>query len=138
MNSLDFIINNQFLIFPEFYTVKDLEGNEYVFIRTDDDEISSIKSVKDKTQLEAYENHIHIFDKLKRQYYKSGKEVAHLITNNLIKRLRENFPNKKFHVYLACDLKDHTIIRFHQHWDDEIPYYDVKEFTTITEYTVGF
>lgn len=37
---------------------------------------------------------------------------------------------------LDCDFSDHIIIRFYQHWKDEHPYYDVKEFTTITEYTI--
>ncbi|MBD5439234.1 MAG: hypothetical protein HDR37_11865 [Treponema sp.] len=137
MRFLDFIINFQFVIFPKFYTVKDAENNEYVFLRTKDEEIRSLSSVSDKTQLEAYENHVHLFGKVKKGYQNDAMTVANLITNNLVKELKVNFSNKKFHVYLDCDFSDHIIIRFHQHWKDEHIYYDVKEFSTITEYTIG-
>lgn len=137
MSNLDFLINFQFIIFPEFYTIKDSENNEYVFLQTEDDKINSIKSVADKTQLEAYENHIHLFGKVGKKHQSDAVKVAYLITYNLIKELKVKFPNKKFHVYLDCDFKDHTIIRFHQHWINEPPYYNVKEFSTIKEYTIG-
>ena len=52
------------------------------------------------------------------------------------KNLKINFPNKKFHIYLDCDFFDHVIIRFHQHWEDELPYYNVREFPNIEEYTI--
>ena len=60
-----------------------------------------------------------------------------MITNNLVRVLGLKFPNKKFLVYLDCDFDDHIIIRFHQIWENEFPYYDANNFSTIKEYTVG-
>ena len=70
MNKINFLIKFQYVIFPTFYTIKDLENNEYVFLKTEDDEIKILNSVKDKTQLEAYENHVHLFGKLKKNIIK--------------------------------------------------------------------
>ena len=137
MKALDFIINFKFIIFPEFYTVKDLQNNEYVFLKTNETAIDSLELVKDKTQTEAFENHVHIFGKTKRKEQEKVLEATRLIIDNLIRNLKINFPNKKFHVYLDCDFFDHVIIRFHQHWEDELPYYNVREFPNIEEYTIG-
>lgn len=138
MKIFNFFNDYQFIIFPVFYTAKDSDNNEFVFLKTEEEEISFLNSVTDKTQLEAYENHVHIFGKVKKKYQHDFFEISKLITDNLIKQLELNFPNKKFHVYLDCDFTDHIIIRFHQHWCDEHPYYNVKEFSTIKEYLVGF
>ena len=80
---------------------------------------------------------MHLFGKVRKKYQNKAFDVAKMITNNLVQELTENFPNKKFHVYLECDFSDHIIIRFHQHWENEYPYFDVKEFSTIFEYTIG-
>ena len=68
MNKFDLLLKFHYALFPTFYTIKDSEDNEYVFLKTEDDEIKILNSVKDKTQLEAYENHIHLFGKLKKKY----------------------------------------------------------------------
>lgn len=136
MDKLDFLIKFHFAVFPEFYTIKDFENNEYVFLKTEDNEIKILQSVTDKTQLEAYENHIHLFGKVKKRYQKDSLKVAQLITENLVKQLGLRFPDKKFKVYLDCDFEEHIIIRFHQVWKNELPYYNVNDFSTITEYTV--
>lgn len=137
MDNCDFIIKYHYAVFPNFYTIKDLENNEYVFLRTNDDEIKTLKTVTDKTQLEAYENHIHLFGKLKKKYQSKALKISQLITENLVNELRWRYPDKKFLVYLDCDFGDHIIIRFHQIWKNEVPYYNVNEFSTITKYTVG-
>lgn len=137
MDKLDFVFKFHFAIFPDFYTVKDSENNEYVFLKTEDNEIKSLKSVKDKTQLEAYENHIHLFGKVNKKHQKNALKISQMITNNLVRVLGLKFPNKKFLVYLDCDFDDHIIIRFHQIWENEFPYYDANNFSTIKEYTVG-
>jgi len=79
MINLDFLIQFQFVIFPEFYAVRDSEDNEYVFLRTGDDKIKSIKSVTDKTQFEAYENHVHLFGKVGKKHQGEAVKVAHFI-----------------------------------------------------------
>ena len=136
MNCFETIIELQAILFPEFYTVKDSENNEYIFLRTGDSVINSLKKVTDKTYLEAYENHFHICGKVKKSVQQIAFTSAKLITNNLIQKLKIKFPNKKFYVYLDCDFKDHIIIRFHQIWKDEDPYYDKKDFPNIEVYKI--
>lgn len=137
MKDFDFFLNFKYVIFPDFYTVKDLDDNEYVFLKTDEKKTEYLKKVADKTQLEAYENHVHLFGKLRKNKRDNAAGVAKLILENLVKQLKIKFPEKKFHVYLDCDYTDHVIIRFHQHWEDECPYYDTNEFSSIIEYTIG-
>ena len=136
MNCFETIIELQAILFPEFYTVKDTENNEYIFLKTGDSVINSLNKVSDKTYLEAYENHFHICDKVKKSVQQTAFISAKLITNNLIQQLKIKFPNKKFYVYLDCNFKEHVIIRFHQIWKDEDPYYDKKVFPNIEVYKI--
>jgi len=62
---------------------------------------------------------------------------AKLITSNLIEQLKIKFQNKKFYVYFDCNFKEHIIIRFHQIWKNEEPYYDVKDFPNMEVYKIG-
>lgn len=55
---------------------------------------------------------------------------------NLIENLKTSFPNKHFYVYLDCDFNDHIIVRFHQLWENEEPYYDVKDFPNIEVFKI--
>lgn len=136
-NLFKIITDLQDILFPEFYTVKDSENNEYVFLKTEEATIDSLKKVADKTQLEAFENHFHICGKVKKSIRQTAYASVKLITNNLIKQLKIKFPNKKFYVYLDCDFNEHIIIRFHQVWENEEPYYDVKDFPNIEVYKIG-
>ena len=38
---------------------------------------------------------------------------------------------------LDCDFSDHVIVRFHQHWENEAPFYDIDCFPNIREYKIG-
>ena len=98
--------------------------------------INSLDKVSDKTQLEAYENHIHICGKVKKRVQHTAITSAKLITKNLIENLKTSFPNKNFYVYLDCDFNDHIIVRFHQLWENEAPYYDVKDFPNIEVFKI--
>ena len=115
----------------------DSENNEYIFLKTQDSKIDSLDKVSDKTQLEAYENHIHICGKVKKRVQHTAITSAKLITKNLIENLKTSFPNKSFYVYLDCDFNDHIILRFHQLWENEAPYYNVKDFPNIEVYKIG-
>ena len=74
---------------------------------------------------------------MKKKYQNDALKVSQIITENLVKELKLQFPNKKFLVYLDCDFNEHTIIRFHQNWTNELPYYDINDFPTIKVYSVG-
>jgi len=136
MNGFKTIIELQDILFPKFYTAIDSENNEYIFLKTQDSKIDSLDKVSDKTQLEAYENHIHICGKVKKRVQYTAITSAKLITKNLIENLKTSFPNKNFYVYLDCDFNDHIILRFHQLWENEAPYYDVKDFPNIEVFKI--
>jgi len=136
MNGFKAIIELQDILFPKFYTAIDSEDNEYIFLKTQDSTINSLDKVSDKTQLEAYENHIHICGKVKKRVQYTAITSAKLITKNLIENLKASFPNKNFYVYLDCDFNDHIILRFHQLWENEAPYYDVKDFPNIEVFKI--
>ena len=50
------------------------------------------------------------------------------IAKNLLKSLISIFPDKKFVVFLEVNVNDSTIIRFHQIWENEPLYIDIKGF----------
>ena len=130
------IIELQDILFPKFYTASDSEDNEYVFLKTNDQMVKTVNKVSDKTQLEAFENHVHICGKVKKRDRQKAYTAAKLITNNLIEKLKMEFPNKKFYVYLDCNFREHIIIRFHQLWENELPYYNENDFPTIEVYKI--
>ena len=137
MKYFETIIELQDILFPKFYTVHDSENNEYIFLKTGDSTINSLSKVSDKTQLEAYENHFHICGKVKKSLQKTAYASAKLIANNLIEQLKIKFPNKQFYIYLDCNFTDHIIIRFHQFWENEEPYYDIRDFPNMEVYKIG-
>ena len=54
-------------------------------------------------------------------------EIGRAVANNLLHALGLEFPDKKFIVFLEVNVKDSTIVRFHQQWDDELPYFDLNQ-----------
>ena len=113
---------------PEFYTVKDNSGNELVFLSFGNEHLESLGGITDKTQCEAVENHVHLFEKISSKEKDSVIKFGTAIANNLLRALQCAFPDKKFIVYLSVNETDSTIVRFHQIWDNEQIYYDVTQF----------
>ena len=74
--------------------------------------------------------------KSKKRDRQKAYTAAKLITNNLIEKLKMEFPNKKFYVYLDCNFREHIIIRFHQLWENELPYYNENDFPSIEVYKI--
>ncbi|MPN04563.1 hypothetical protein SDC9_151804 [bioreactor metagenome] len=54
------------------------------------------------------------------------KKICVSIAKNLLQTLTQTFPDKKFIVYLQINNND-SIIRFHQIWNEEPLYFDVKQ-----------
>lgn len=137
MTILEKINNLLTIIYPEFYLVKDMSGNEFVLLKTDTIEDFKQITVTDKTQTEAFLNHIHLFDRVSKNDCCKLEAVGKKIAQNLFERLKSSFPQKKFVVYLEINPKDSTIIRFHQIWEDEYMFIDSSakyENTVIFEY----
>ena len=114
------------ILYPEFYTVIDNSNNELVFLKTEEKLISEPFKTEDKTQSEAFINHFHICGRVSKSEYILVEKIGKIVAYNLLERLKLSFPQKKFVVYLEINYKDSTIIRFHQLWKDEPPYFDLS------------
>ena len=119
----------------EFRTKKDTAGNEYVFYKFFDtsflDEPDTLPNLEertikgmDRTALEAVDNHIHIIDKPKKCDFDSLCRSGEKLGKMMLAKLKYDFPDKKFCVFVTIQTDETMIIRFHQQWEGEEPYYD--------------
>lgn len=106
----------------QFKTITDEKGNEYVLF--EQNSLSSIKGICDRTEFEACENHVHLFDNLKKDDFSASLNAAEVLAQALLDVLRFRFPQKHFFVYVTAHKGDSIIIRFHQKWENEEPYFD--------------
>jgi hypothetical protein len=128
MTKYSFLLKILPILFPVFYTLKDKEDNEFVFLNVGE-KLKDVSNRKiDRTQCEAIENHFHLFNKI--NAYNKGDviEIGNAISKNLLNCLNINFPQKKFIVFLEVNMKYSTVIRFHQLWNDESPYFDIHQY----------
>ena len=114
-----------------FKTILDEKGNEYVVLASTP--LDSVQRIEDKTAFEAVENHVHLLDHLKKQEFEALIPIAKTLCQTLANTLSKQYPNKKFLVYSSLTLKDSFILRFHQKWENEEPYYNPSDFNTETE-----
>lgn len=112
----------------KFKTLSDEQGNEYVLL--EENSLNTIPNVKDKTEFEAVENHVHLLHNIKKQEFDRLIPVAKTLGETLSNVLKVQFPDKKFFVYVSLHLKDSMIIRFHQKWLNEEPYYNPDDFNS--------
>ncbi len=113
----------------QFKTIKDSQGNEYVLFA--ENKLSDpIEGIEDRTAFEAVENHIHILKDIKRKEFDKLGSSAKAVGEVVFNKLQLAYPDKKFVVYVSLKLGDSMIVRFHQVWDGEEPYYDVTSFNS--------
>ncbi|MBR2901841.1 MAG: hypothetical protein IKC38_01320 [Clostridia bacterium] len=113
----------------QFKTIKDSQGNEYVLFA--ENKLSDpIEGIEDRTAFEAVENHIHILKDIKRKEFDKLGSSAKAVGEVVFNKLQLTCPDKKFVVYVSLKLGDSMIVRFHQVWDGEEPYYDVTSFNS--------
>lgn len=122
MNKYSFLVDLLPIIYPSFFLKRDQNGNEFVLLDMGQ-EFEAPLNISDKTQYEAVENHVHLFGKVREENLRFVREIATAIAENLAKVLKREFPEKSFLVFLTIDKADSTIIRFHQIWENEAPYY---------------
>ena len=108
-----------YVINPQFICVDD-----YVFLDCGNEQNES-----EKIEIEALENHVHLFENVKKCLQEEVKLISISIAQNLLKWLKNQFPNKKFVVLLELNFKDSVIVRFHQIRDNEDLYMDPKYFS---------
>lgn len=119
-----YLIGNLF----QFKTILDESGNEYVLFANS--KLSYIESVQDRTEFEASENHVHLVDKVKQKDVFDCLQIGKNIGQALLYCLLATYPQKQFVVFVSLRRNDSMILRFHQKWDNEEPYYDPSDFTS--------
>ncbi|MGI5173783.1 hypothetical protein H0R92_09300 [Treponema sp. OMZ 840] len=134
MTRIDFLEQLKPILFPKFYSVKDMQNNELIFLDCGGQKVSPGKRKIDKTQTEAFYNHVHFWDRVKAAEKEKITAFGTDIVHNLLEKLTARYKNGKFVVYLQVN-SEGAIIRFHQIWKDEPPYYDCAYFSDITEFT---
>ena len=113
--------------YPAFYTRRDPSGAEFVLLDTGDAPDSSPLSriVEDRTGYEALLNHVYLFSgPIPPQRMAKAQTMALTAARNLRDTLGRTFPGKRFAVFLTLNSED-GILRFHQLWPGEAPYYEV-------------
>lgn len=133
LTRIDFLERLKPLLFPKFYSIKDVQGNELIFLHDAAQQVSLGCKKIDKTQTEAFYNHIHFWERIKSSEKEKIRVFGTEIAYNLLEKLTLRYKNKKFVVYLDVN-SEGAIIRFHQIWKDEMPYYDCTLFPNITEF----
>lgn len=120
----------------DFKTISDEMGNEFVLFSQNRTE--PITSIKDRTEFEALENHVHLLDNIKKDEFEKLIPIAENLGSAILNSLKCRYPNKNFIVFVSICLNDSMIIRFHQKWDGEDPYYITSEFTSPKEKIISF
>lgn len=105
-----------------FKTIVDEFNNEYIVFQNSP--INAITNIQDKTEFEAVENHVHLFDNIKYKDFKQLVDIGNSLGKALLYCLQSTYPQKRFVVYVSISIKESMIIRFHQKWTDECNYYD--------------
>lgn len=119
-----------------FKTVSDEIGNEFVLFSQNNN--GPIGNIRDKTEFEAMENHVHLLDNIKRDEFDKLISIAENLGKALLNSLKSQYPQKYFMVFVSIHLHDSMIIRFHQKWDGEESYCNPSEFTSPREKVLSF
>ena len=119
-----------------FKTVTDDGGNEFVLYA--DSPIKRVERIRDRTAFEAVENHVHLIDNVKKEEFDELIPMAKALGQALLNVLKCQYPHKSFIVFASLCLHDSMIIRFHQKWDNELPYYDPSAFVSAKELVFSF
>ena len=101
--------------------VTDKSSKDFVLLSGSHGELDY--EVQDKTEFEAVNNHVHILDKLSPSELDGLREIAPVLCRCIQYTLQAKYPGRQFYVYATASVNDSFILRFHQSWDDEPPYY---------------
>lgn len=106
-----------------FKVIKDEYGNEYVVF--DKNPITNVMNIYDKTEFEAIENHLHLLDGVRKKEFNELIVFSERLGEILLDVLKKSFPDKYFYVFITVTLHGSFIVRFHQKWEGEEPYYNI-------------
>lgn len=103
----------------------DSYGNEYILISGAMPSFDGFsQEIIDKTQFEAITNHVHIIDKISKAEFKQIQSFAPTMCQLVLDLLCSRYPDKYFYVFASAVVHDSFILRFHQRWLNEMPYYE--------------
>ena len=131
MNLFDFH-TMLYIIYPQFVVVRDRDGKKLILLDDDcdtEDGIDVFSVFNSRTEFEALNNHVHLFNKVKIKDQRYVEDISTSIALNLKKSLMLQFPQNEFIVYLDMNFNDSVILRFHQIWENEDLYYDPRFLT---------
>lgn len=120
----------------QFKTVLDERRREFVLFQKSS--VDAISGIADKTAFEALENHVHLLDHIKAAEFDPLTRIARALGQAVLGALEAYDPRKHFRVYVSVKLRGSMIIRFHQVWDGEEPYYHPDDFTSSREKVFAF
>ncbi len=116
----------------DYKLVTDNQNNEYVLLKSSLFDIVDSKII-DKTEFEALETHVHIIDNVKKSEFCQIAGIADSLGNAILSNLKNHYPDKQFRVYVSVKINGSLIVRFHQKWLGEMPYYNPEDFNSSNE-----
>ncbi len=129
MNSLETLIKISKLF--QFKKMLDSKGNAYIFF--EDCPQVDLEEIEDKTEFEAFQNHVHLFDKITKAQLSLLIPAAKNLGQAILDSLQQKFPERQFMVFASLRIGDSMILRFHQVWPGEPPYCNVADFNDSKE-----
>ena len=124
----------ELVLFARTELKTDPYGNEYVLLSGVVKDFQGFEGeIGDKTAFEAVTNHVHILDGVTAGELRQLAALSPGLCRTLLELLCEKYPQKEFVVYAGAVLHDSFILRFHQRWPGEKPYYD-REISTDREF----
>ncbi len=119
-----------------FKSITDEHKNEYIVF--ENNVLSAIRGITDKTAFEAVENHVHLLDNIKKSEFEKLTLIGSSLGKAVLCSLKNSYPDKHFIVYVSLLLHDSMTIRFHQRWEREPPYFDPSNFSSSDERIILF
>ena len=124
---LETLADAEYVLCPKFVSVAD-----YIFLDCKNENLELYASYKEsddeKITTEAVENHVHLFDNVPKHLIQDVKKISIAIAQNLLSRLKSDFPDKRFVVLLELKYEDSITVRFHQIRENCSLYIDPEEF----------
>lgn len=109
--------------------VVDSQDHEYIFF--DDCSVCSTEgledcNIQDRTEFEAIQNGVYLLNSVSKSEFLKACHIGKSIAEAICESLKASFPGKEFYVYAHIKVSkyDGIIIRFHQKWPGESPYYE--------------
>lgn len=81
---------------------------------------------------------MHLLNNVKKEDFSQCVQTGKILAQSLLNSLRFHYPRKQFIVFVTLRLNDSMIIRFHQKWENEEPYYDPEDFHSEQEKVIRF